>query len=316
MKSTEALTLELFEYQLRIMDGGFTLKYQQPQNFNQPFYYQNLPYNYYPPVQYSIEQEYCTGGSNTNKRITLKENAGPASFLTPENSVLLLIDHQVGLMQIIDDMPPEQVKNNVLGLAKTAKTLGIPVLLTTSRDWGPNGQILPEIKALFPNLEIIRRPGVINAYRWPPFRQAIEKIGRKKIIIAGVTDSTCLQFPSLDMVLDGYDVHAVIDASGAESPGQIVREATIATLTQAGVKIKTWFGVAAELIADWRRDEARGWPLATGPVHEHLPSWGYLLDTSMDYATGKMTAPSWFVEGKSEPTTQIPSIGHRLSINN
>lgn len=196
--------------------------------------------------------------------IKIKENSGPADVLTPENSVLLLIDHQIGLMQMIDDMPPEQVKNNVLDLAKTAKTLGIPVILTTSRDWGLNGQILPEIKALFPNFEDIRRPGVINAYCWPAFREAIEKTGRKKIIIAAVTDSTYLQFPSLDMVLDGYDVHAEIDASGAESPGQIVREAAIATLIQAGVKIKTWFGVAAELIADWRRDEAKGWPLASG----------------------------------------------------
>jgi nicotinamidase-related amidase len=233
---------------------------------------------------------------------TPAENAGPVETLTPENSVVLLIDHQVGLMQLIDDMPPEQVKSNVIGLARAARTLDVPVLITTSRDWGPNGVLLPEIAALFPDVEVIRRPGVINAYRWPPFRAALERTGRRHVIIAAVTDSTCLQFPSLDLVADGYDVHAVIDASGAEAPGQLVREAAVATLAQAGVRIRTWFGVAAELVADWRRDEAAGWPLATGAVHDHLPAWGYLLDTSMAYATDGMQPPDWFVPGESGAT--------------
>lgn len=223
---------------------------------------------------------------------TYTENSGPYDVLTPENSVVLLIDHQVGLLNIVRDMSAEEMKSNVLGLARTAKTLEIPVLLTTSREWGPNGQLIPELKALFPEVEVIRRPGVINAYRWPTFRQALEATGRKKVIIAAVTDATCLQFPSLDMVLDGYDVHGVIDASGAESP--MSREATVATLAMHKVKVRTWFSVAAELIADWRRDEEKGWPLAAGAVHDHLPAWGYLLDTSMAYANGQMETPAQF----------------------
>ncbi len=223
---------------------------------------------------------------------TYQENVGPYDVLTPENSVVLLVDHQVGLMNIVRDINPEEFKSNVLGLARTAKTLGIPVILTTSRQWGPNGQLIPELKALFPEVEIIPRPGVINAYRWPAFRQALEATGRKKVIIAAVTDTTCLQFPALDMVKDGYEVHGVIDASGAEST--IARQATIATLAAHGVNVRTWFSVAAELIADWRRDEEKGWPLAIGAVHDHLPAWGYLLDTNMDYVTGKMVPPKEF----------------------
>lgn len=236
-------------------------------------------------------------------------NAGPYDSLTPDNAIVLLIDHQIGLMQLIDDMPPETAKNNVVGLARAAKTLGLPVILTTSRDWGPNGALLPELASLFPDEEVIRRPGVINAYRWPAFREALEATGRKKVIIAGVTDATCLSFPALDMVLDGYEVHAVIDASGAEAPGEIVRDAVVANLSRAGVHIKSWFGVVAELIADWRRDEAEGWPLAVGAVHDHLPSWGYLLDTDMAYGTGRMTPPEWFVTGRSEPTGRTPAVG-------
>lgn len=217
-----------------------------------------------------------------------QENVGPHDALTPENAALLLIDHQVGLMQLVRDMTPEEFKNNVIGLAKTAKNFNLPVILTTSVDWGPNGSILSELQALFPNVKVIRRPGVINAWRWPAFRKAVDETGRKKLIIAGISDSTCLQFPSLDAILEGYDVHAVIDASGAVSA--LEREATIATLAQAGVKIRNWWSVGAELQADWRIDEAKGWPYAM-VFRDHLPSWGYLLDTSTAYATGKMVPP-------------------------
>jgi Amidases related to nicotinamidase len=219
---------------------------------------------------------------------TYKENVGPRDALTPENAALLLIDHQVGLMQLVRDMVPEEFKNNVVGLAKTAKNFNLPVILTTSVDWGPNGPILPELQTLFPEIEVIRRPGVINAWRWPEFRKAVDDTGRKKLIIAGISDSTCLQFPSLDAVLEGFDVHAIIDASGAVSV--LEREATIATLAQAGVKVRNWWSIGAELQADWRIDEAKGWPYAM-IFREHLPSWGHLLDTATAYGTGKMVPP-------------------------
>jgi nicotinamidase-related amidase len=218
-----------------------------------------------------------------------EENIGPSEVLTPQNAALLLIDHQVGLMQLVRDMTPEEFKNNVVGLAKTAKHFGLPVVLTTSRDYGPNGPILPELRGIFPGVAIIRRTGVINAWRWPAFREAVDATGRKKLIIAAISDATCLQFPSLDAAKEGFDVHGVIDASGAVSVHE--REATIATLAQVGVKIRNWWSIGAELQADWRRDEAEGWPYAM-VFREHLPSWGNLLDTAMAYAKGEMKPPT------------------------
>jgi len=85
---------------------------------------------------------------------------------------------------------------------------------------------------LFPDVTTIRRPGVINAWRWPAFREAVDALNRKKLIIAAMTDSTCLQFPALDAVLEGFDVHGVIDASGAVSEHE--RAASIATLSKPG----------------------------------------------------------------------------------
>jgi hypothetical protein len=93
------------------------------------------------------------------------ENEGPYEALTPGNAALLLIDHQVGLLQLVRDASPEEFRNNVLGLAKTAKLFELPVILTTSMDWGPNGPILPELKELFPEVAVIRRPGVAGVCR-------------------------------------------------------------------------------------------------------------------------------------------------------
>lgn len=97
-----------------------------------------------------------------------------------------------------------------------------------------------------------------------------------------------MQFPSLDAVLDGGDVHAVIDASGPVSIFE--REATIATLAQAGVKMRNWWSVGAELQADWRIDEAKGW-LYTRYSESICLAGGHLLDTAMAYGNGKMVTP-------------------------
>lgn len=204
----------------------------------------------------------------------LAENVGPAPTLTPDDTVLLLIDHQVGLSQLVRDQTPDEFRNNVLGLARAARAMNIPVILSTSRDWGPNGPILPELRALFPDAPLIRREGIINAYRDPAFRRALEATGRKNVVIAAISASTCLQFPALDMVRDGYTVHGVIDASGSVS--EMEREATIATLAANRVTPRNWFSVMAEWRADWRRDEAEGWPVAN-TLTETLPVYGWLM---------------------------------------
>jgi nicotinamidase-related amidase len=211
-------------------------------------------------------------------RAPTRENVGPAPTLTPENSVLVLVDHQVGLAQLVRDQTPDEFRNNVLGLARAAKAMRIPVILTTSRDWGPNGPILPELRQLFPDAPLIRRHGIINAYRDPEFRRAVEASGRRNVIIAAISASTCLQFPALDMVRDGYTVHGVIEASGSVSETE--REVTIATLAANRVTARNWFSVKAEWRADWCRDEAAGWPVASG-LTETLPVYGWLMTQSM-----------------------------------
>ncbi|MHC5731470.1 MAG: cysteine hydrolase family protein, partial [Nostoc sp.] len=87
---------------------------------------------------------------------------------TPSNSIVLLVDHQIGLMSGVRDFVSlAEYKSNVVGLARTAKALSIPTLITTSNAQWQNGDTLPEIKDLFPDQPIYRRTGIINCYEDP-----------------------------------------------------------------------------------------------------------------------------------------------------
>lgn len=164
--------------------------------------------------------------------------------LTPDNCALLLIDHQAGLFLGVQSMDQQILKNNALALAKTAQVLQMPTIITTSSAHGPNGPTIPELKAIFPDNEIYDRIP-INLWNDDASRQAVESAGRKKLIMAAITTDVCLLFPALSAIKAGYDVYAVIDASGTWSPA--AEFATFLRLTQAGVIPTNWISVVAEL---------------------------------------------------------------------
>jgi len=131
---------------------------------------------------------------------------------------------------------------------------------------------MPEFIELFPDAKIIRRPGQINAWDDPNFREAVKSIGRKKLIMAGVSTDVCLLFPAISAVSEGYDVYTVIDSSGTWS--DIAQQATMLRLAQAGCKTTNWVSVAAELQQDWRNPT--GEQLAS-LFNEHLTFYGNLI---------------------------------------
>lgn len=196
---------------------------------------------------------------------------------TPQNSIMLFIDHQIGLMASVRDFQQASgYKSNVVSLAKMAKALDIPVLLTTSNAQWQNGDILPDLKELFPSQPIYRRTGIINAYEDPSFRKAIEdlvaKTGRRHIIISGVTLGTCVAFPTLAMINDGYTVHPVVDASGAWSKYEA--DAAMQRMSAAGAQLNTVFALGAELQADWKRPSGTK---MLDPFINGLPEYGWVL---------------------------------------
>jgi nicotinamidase-related amidase len=172
--------------------------------------------------------------------------------LSKDDATCLLVDHQAGLISLVQDFSPSEFKNNVLALAACAQYFKLPTILTTSFENGPNGPLVPELKAMFPDAPYIARPGNINAWDNEDFVNAVQQTGRKQLILAGVVTEVCVAFPALSAIEAGYDVFVVTDASGTFN--EVTRHAAWARMTAAGVQMMNWFGVACELHRDWRND--------------------------------------------------------------
>lgn len=172
--------------------------------------------------------------------------------LSKDDAVLLLVDHQAGLISLVQDFSPNEFKNNVLALTACGKYFKLPTILTTSFEDGPNGPLVPEIKEMHPTAPYVARPGNINAWDNEDFVNAVKKTGRKQLIIAGVVTEVCVAFPALSAIEEGYEVFVVTDASGTFN--EVTRDAAWARMQLAGVQLMNWFGVACELHRDWRND--------------------------------------------------------------
>ena len=146
--------------------------------------------------------------------------SAPANFngqlpvIDPDDAVMLLIDHQSGLFQTVNDMPMTALRRQAGALASIATLAGIPVITTASVPQGPNGPLIPEIHANAPHAKYVARRGEINAWHNPEFVEAVKETGRKTLIIAGTITSVCMAFPAISAIAEGYKVFVVIDASG------------------------------------------------------------------------------------------------------
>lgn len=211
----------------------------------------------------------------------------------PDNSILLLIDHQIGLLAgTRDTLSLAELKSNIIGLAKVGRALKLPVLISSSNAQWQNGDTLPEIREVFPNEPVYRRTGIINCYEDPTFRKALEaivgKTGRRHIIIAGVTIGTCCAMPTLAMLNDGYKVFPVIDACGAWN--RYEAEAAVSRMARAGAEPVTTFALACELQADWKLGTAND---MLQPFTDNLSEYGFVLQNFWNNANGH-TVPDPF----------------------
>jgi nicotinamidase-related amidase len=170
---------------------------------------------------------------------------------TPENASLVLIDHQTGTMQLIKNMPLNVVKRNALALAKVAKILNMPIVLTSSQEEMFQGPLLPELAQIVPEAFAarIKRTGIVNAWVDKNFVAAVEKTGRKNLVMAGVTTDICLVFPAISAVRAAYSVQAVMDASG--SPFELSENMARRRMEGEGVVLTATNTVIAELTRDW-----------------------------------------------------------------
>jgi nicotinamidase-related amidase len=177
---------------------------------------------------------------------------GLDGLLRPEDSILVLIDHQPYQFTNLNSHDPQTVINNVVGLAKAAKVFNVPTILTTVIE-ERGGYLIKTLQDVFPDQKPIDRT-FINTWEDPKVTDIVKKSGRKQLILAALWTEICLAMPAIQALGEGYEVFIVTDASGgvsAESHDMAVRR-----LVQAGAVSITWVAVMSEWQRDWARDTA------------------------------------------------------------
>ena len=174
-------------------------------------------------------------------------------LLTPQNSALVVIDYQPEQLQAVGSMDRDLLVRNIVSVARTARTFGLPIVLSTvgvvARGEAPT---ISELKEVLADCSEIDRTSM-NAWEDVEFRQAVEATGRKKLIMTALWTEICLSFPSLDALRAGYEVYPVVDAVAGTSPE--AHRAGLERIVQAGGRPISWVGLAGELQRDWARQD-------------------------------------------------------------
>ena len=170
---------------------------------------------------------------------------------TPDNTAMLLIDHQLGTMGWTHSHDINLVKANALKLARIAKAVSMPVVLTASMEDQVQGPLMPELAQILPEAfaQRIKRPGIINAMHHEGFNKAVKATGHKNLLVAGITTEVCVLFPVLQMLEEDYEVQVSADASASWS--NYGDNLALRRMENAGAAITTVDQIIAELAIDW-----------------------------------------------------------------
>lgn len=194
-------------------------------------------------------------------------------LLNPQNSAVILIDHQPQMAFGVANIDRQQLKNNTVGLAKAAKIFNVPTIYTSVETENFSGYIWPELLAVHPESKPIERTSM-NSWEDPKFVEAVKATGRKKLVMAALWTEVCLNFPTLMAIEAGYEVYIVTDASGGTSVD--AHERSIDRMVQAGAIPVTWQQVLLEYQRDWSRKET--YDAVMGLVQEHSGAYGMGVD--------------------------------------
>jgi nicotinamidase-related amidase len=193
--------------------------------------------------------------SNFNRGDVMFQNNGRAKrsekgLLTPDNCVVALIDHQPQMLFGTSNFDRQGIINNTVALSKAARVFDVPVVLTTVETKVFSGNLWPQVRAVFPDQEPIER-STMNSWDDRNFVAAIERTGRKKIVLAGLWTETCVALPTVQAIHDGYEVYVVEDCCGDVS--QLSHDNAMKRVIQAGAKPVT----ALSTMLEWQRDWAQ-----------------------------------------------------------
>jgi len=173
-------------------------------------------------------------------------------LLTPQDCTVAFIDYQPQMTFGVMSIDRQLLLNNTIGLAKAAKIFKVPVILTSVETKSFSGYIWPQLLEIFPDKQPIERSSM-NAWEDRKFVAEVERLGRKKLVLAGLWTEVCVVFPAIQAIEAGYDVYVVEDACGGMN--ETAHRAGMQRMIQAGVVPLTWVQLLLEFQRDWSRKE-------------------------------------------------------------
>lgn len=206
---------------------------------------------------------------------------GLDALLRPEDSILVLIDHQPFQFANLHSHEPTMVANNVIGLAKAAKVFGVPTILTTVLE-ERGGYLIKGLQDVYPDQKPIDRT-FINTWQDPRVVDEVRTSGRKQLILAALWTEVCLAMPTLHALAEGYDVFIVTDASGGVSAE--AHDMAVRRMTAAGAVPITWLALSAEWQRDWAREKTI--PDLANVQLEHAGATGIAFAWEMQLLAGR-----------------------------
>ena len=170
---------------------------------------------------------------------------------TVENTAMLLIDHQQGTIKLARNLSREEIVQNTRALARVAVETEMSLVLTSSMEDHFQGLLLDDLQKIAPEAysNRIKRPGVVDCWEYDEYRNAVIATGKKKLIMAGLTNDVCIVYPAISAIEAGFEVQVVVDAGG--SPTTLADETALRRMEKHGVTLTSTNQVMAELGNSW-----------------------------------------------------------------
>jgi len=223
-------------------------------------------------------------------------SSGPLELLTPQNCVMIFIDHLPAMTFGVANIDRQLLVNNVEGLAKAAKLFHVPTIITAVESKSFSGTVWPQITQHFPAAKLIERSSM-NSWEDSAFVEAVKRTGRKKLVIAALWTEVCLCFPALSALAEGFEVYAVDDCSGGVS--DTAHRSAMTRMTQAGVVPVTWVQVMLEWQRDWSRKTSYNDVMQT--VIEHGGVYGQAVEYCYTMVHKAPAFPERFAANNQSP---------------
>ena len=193
--------------------------------------------------------------------------------LSPDNSVLLMIDLQPQMAFGVASIDRQELKNNAVGLARAAKVFTVPAFITSVETESFSGYTFPELTGVFPDAKIYERTSM-NSWDSKILRDDIKKTGRKKLVMCGLWTEVCINTACNSAMADGLEVYVVADVCGATS--RMAQDYSMQRMIQAGARPVTW----QQVLLEWQRDWAHRatYDAVMDIVREHSGAYGMGVD--------------------------------------